>query len=230
MSAHVLWPERESLYDLMLLRATIGPAAFNSEKQNDPHDPSLCEWPPEYFDYAGFWFDDWPPCEIKTLSLDPSKGRDARHGDYSAYVCLGRDKHQVLHVEADLRRDRDSSVIVADGVEHVKRFGPEGFAVEVNQFQELLLVQFEEAARQAKIHLPIYTVENMVPKPVRIRRLGPYLHQHKMRFRRRSPGTLLLVQQLRDFGPASADAHDDGPDSLEQGLRIMIEIWNEQHS
>ena len=43
--AGVLWPERESLYDLMLLRATIGPAAFESEKQGNPRDPSRCEWP-----------------------------------------------------------------------------------------------------------------------------------------------------------------------------------------
>ena len=39
-----------TLYDLMKLRATIGVAAFASEKQSDPIDPSLCEWPSEYFE------------------------------------------------------------------------------------------------------------------------------------------------------------------------------------
>jgi hypothetical protein len=42
--AVVLWPEAESLYDLMCLRATIGSAAFAAEKQGDPVDPSVCEW------------------------------------------------------------------------------------------------------------------------------------------------------------------------------------------
>ena len=39
----VLWPQREPLYDLMVLRATVGAAAFGSEKQNYPVDPSACE-------------------------------------------------------------------------------------------------------------------------------------------------------------------------------------------
>ncbi len=54
--ALVLWPERESLYDLMCLRATIGNAPFASEKQRDPVNPERCEWDASYFDYMGFWF------------------------------------------------------------------------------------------------------------------------------------------------------------------------------
>ena len=38
--ADVLWPEREDLYSLMSLRASIGTGAFGSEKQNDPTDPT----------------------------------------------------------------------------------------------------------------------------------------------------------------------------------------------
>jgi hypothetical protein len=44
-----------------------------------------------------------------------------------------------------------------------------------------------------------------------------------LRFKTRSPGTALLVQQLQDFPLGD---HDDGPDALEQALRLMIELWN----
>ena len=138
--AVVLWPEAESLYDLMRLRATIGSGAFAAEKQGDPVDPSVCEWPSRYFDYPGFWFDEWPAhLELKTMALDPSKGEDAKQGDYSAYVKLGMDVNGVLYCEADLQR-RDSERIVADGVEHARLFAPDGFAVEINQFQQLFMV------------------------------------------------------------------------------------------
>ena len=73
----VLWPERESLYDLMLRRATNGIAAFNSEKQSSPLDPNLCEWPAEYFDGAHLWFDEWPKIQWKkkVLGVDLSLGK-----------------------------------------------------------------------------------------------------------------------------------------------------------
>src|SRR5262249_41953023 len=136
--ARVLWPERESLYQLMALRATIGPASFGSEKQGDPVNPAQCEWDSTYFDYPGFWFEKWPEdLRIKTLGLDPSKGTDAKSGDYSALVRLGWDRDGYLYCEADLAH-RPTPQVVDDGVEHVRQFRPDGFAIEINQFQELM--------------------------------------------------------------------------------------------
>jgi predicted phage terminase large subunit-like protein len=221
--AEALWPEQESLYALMCLRATIGPAAFASEKQGDPVNPEQCEWDANYFDYPGFWFDEWPSgLVLRTLGLDPSKGQDARHGDYSAFVKLGIDKNQNLYVEADLQR-RPTPQIVADGVEWVQQFRPDGFAIEINQFQELLVAELKRVGLQRKVHLPVYGLNNQVNKQVRIRRLGTYLAQRKFRFKARSGGTALLVDQLRDF---PVGEHDDGPDALEMALRVMIELWN----
>jgi predicted phage terminase large subunit-like protein len=220
----VLWPERESLYDLMKLRATIGTAAFASEKQCDPTDPEACEWPAEYFQWPGLWFDRWPAnLTVKTLALDPSKGKDARHGDYSAFVRLWRDTRGVLFLEADLRRDRAAERIVEDGVEHCRLFDPHGFVIESNVFQELLVVDFRRVSEREGLVLPLYTKDNTTPKEVRIRRLGPYLSQRLMRFKARSPGTQLLVQQLRDFPNGD---HDDGPDSAELALSLAIELFN----
>lgn len=53
--------------------------------------------------------------------------------------------------------------------------------------------------------------------------VGPYLAQRKLRFKSRSPGTALLIQQMRDFPVGD---HDDDPDALEMALRLMIDLWN----
>jgi predicted phage terminase large subunit-like protein len=218
-----LWPEREDLYSLMTLWASIGQAAFSSEKQNDPVNPELCEWPSEYFDHPAIWFDEWPQnLQVKTIALDPSKGKDAKHGDYSAFVKLGRDSRGVLYLEADLQR-RTTEQIVEDGIAHAKAFDPDGFAVEANQFQELLVEDFLRVARREKVHVTFHPYDNTVNKLVRIRRLTPYLAQRLVRFKRRSPGTQLLVQQLRDFPQG---AHDDAPDAAELALRLSIDLFN----
>ena len=64
-------------------------------------------------------------------------------------------------------------------------------------------------------------IVNHVSKPVRIRRLGPYLSSRRLRFKSASPGTRLLVEQLQTF-PLSD--HDDGPDALEMALRLAAEL------
>jgi len=71
--------------------------------------------------------------------------------------------------------------------------------------------------------VPVYPIDNTANKQVRIRRLGTYLAQRKLRFKSRSPGTALLIQQMRDFPVGD---HDDGPDALEMALRLMIELVN----
>lgn len=223
--AELLWPERESLYALMSLRATIGAPAFESEKQGNPVNPEACEWPADYFDGPGFWFEQWPDnLLVKVLSLDPSKGKDANRGDYAARVRIGVDRDLTVYVEADLKR-QPVPQLVAESVEDVRLFKPDGFAVEVNQFQELLASEMQRVAKEQQVHLPLYGVNNLVNKLVRIRRLGTYLAQRKLRFKSRSPGTALLVQQLKDFPVGD---HDDGPDALEQGVQTVCEILSER--
>jgi predicted phage terminase large subunit-like protein len=245
--AVVLWPEVEDLYTLMKMRVESGHAAFEREKQGVPVDPELCEWPEEYFG-EHIWFDGWEDCGfgiagcgleavnpqsenrnpksglvIKTMALDPSKGHDGRRGDYSAYVMLGIDAAGVVWIEADLAR-RATPQMVADGVAWCARFRPLAFGVEANQYQELLSGEIEaEFARQQVPPIPPAAIHNYANKQLRIRRLGPYLAQRRLRFLAGSASTNLLVEQLRDF---PAGAHDDGPDALEMALRLAEEIWH----
>jgi predicted phage terminase large subunit-like protein len=212
--AVVLWPEVEDLYTLMCMRVQSGRTAFEREKQNSPINPDQCEWPEAYFDET-IWFELWPDhLIVKTLALDPSKGNDARRSDYSAFVMLGVDRHGIIHVEADLAR-RPTPQIVADGAELIRRFQPDAFGVEANQFQDLLAAQFEVEFRRPSL------VDNRINKQVRIRRLGPYLASHRIRFKQSSPGTRLLVEQLQEFPIGD---HDDGPDALEMAVRLASQV------
>lgn len=219
--ARLLWPEQEDLYTLMCMRAESGGRAFEREKQNSPLDPELCEWPEEYFG-PDIWFSHWPgSLRVKVLALDPSKGADARRGDYSAYVMLGVDRQGVLYLEAHLAR-RNTLALVAEGVELYRQFAPDLFAVEANQFQELLGEMFQaEFRRQGLLGVRPVLVENHTNKQVRIRRLGPYLASGRMRFKSNSPGTRLLVDQMRTFPLGD---HDDGPDAAEMALRLAAEL------
>jgi predicted phage terminase large subunit-like protein len=221
--AIVLWPAVEDLYTLMSMRVESGRTAFEREKQNSPINPDLCEWPEAYFD-EGIWFQEWPDnLVVRTMALDPSKGADARRGDYSALVMLGVDRQGILYVEADLAR-RPTPELVAAATEWHRRFRPDVFAVEANQFQDLLVGQFEaEFRRQAILAARPVAMENRTAKEVRIRRLGPYLSSRRFRFRATSPATRLLVEQLEQFPIAD---HDDGPDALEMALRLAIEVIN----
>jgi predicted phage terminase large subunit-like protein len=219
--AILLWPAVEDLYTLMCMRAEGGRTAFEREKQNSPMNPDLCEWPEAYFDET-IWFDTWPAnLAVKTMALDPSKGSDSRRGDYSALVVLGVDRQGMLYVEADLAR-RPTPEIVAGGVEWFRRHQPDVFGVEANQFQDLLAGEFEQSfRRQGILAARPVPIENHTSKPVRIRRLGPYLSSHRVRFKTNSPGTKLLVEQLQEFPIAD---HDDGPDALEMALRLAVQI------
>ena len=137
----------------MCMRVESGRTAFEREKQNSPVNPDLCEWPEAYFDES-VWFDAWPAnLALKTMALDPSKGSDSRRGDYSALVVLGVDRQGMVYVEADLAR-RPTPEMVAAAAEWFRRFRPDVFAVEANQFQDLLAGEFEAEFRRQGIWLP----------------------------------------------------------------------------
>jgi len=132
-------------------------------------------------------------------------------------VMLGVDAQGILYVEADLRR-RPAEEIVAEGVEWFRRFRPDAFGCETNAWQDLLGVEFAaEFQRQGLLAVKPWGLNNHEPKVVRLRRLGPWLSQRRLRFKTASAGTDLLVEQLKDFPVGD---HDDGPDALEMAIRL----------
>ena len=233
-----LWPERHSLESLLAKKAA-SPYDWDSLYQQKPRAPGSTEWPESYFDGPVFWFDDWPELvtlELRVMALDPSKGRESKLADYQALILFGRDKWGGEWVQADLGKRPMTAGLALDGTELTEGmvetafdfaswFRPETLALEVNGFQELLQVPFRLVAAAKLEPLNISCVDNTVNKLVRIRRLGAPLAEGRMRFRR-TPGTRLLVEQLKQFPTAD---HDDGPDALEMVRRRSIELWNGRH-
>jgi predicted phage terminase large subunit-like protein len=116
---------------------------------------------------------------------------------------------------------RNTTVISETAIEIQRRFQPDWFGVEVNQFQQLLADNIRQLANERRVLVPLYTLDNRVNKLVRIRRLTPLLSQGRIRFKGDSPGARLLVEQLRDFPNGD---HDDGPDALEMAVRLAAEL------
>jgi predicted phage terminase large subunit-like protein len=222
-----LWPERFPVEDLEKIRVANA-WEWASQYQQNPRPEGGVEWPDDYFG-PHLWFDDWPKDIIlKVLSLDPSKGKTDKVGDFSAFVLLGLDKDGGLWADADLAQGRPVSrnpkdpgaSIVGDGLDLYTAWQPNAFVVEVNGFQELIADELVRQSKERKLWaLPtsLYGITNVLPKPTRIRSVGPHLARRELRIRN-TPGGRLLVQQLRDF---PVGEHDDAPDSLEMAVRMM---------
>lgn len=199
-----------------------GPARARQELDGAFCDVEGAEFPGEWF-RDDLWVSAFPEhMTLRVMYLDPSLGKDAAKGDYSAYVQLGRDPTGILYVSADLAR-RPTTQIVSDGIRLARGFTPlDAFGVETNAFQRLLADDLLRQSREQGIALPIYHVTNTTNKQDRIRRLTPYLSRGIVRFVE-GPGTRLLVQQLREF---PMGGHDDGPDGLEGALHVATEVVN----
>lgn len=181
------------------------------------------EWPPELWsDWVWVQPDKMPRLDeylVRVVAVDPSLGKKDKPGDYSAIVFLGVAR-DLLWVAADLQR-RPPYQIVQDTIRACDRWKPQFVGIEANQFQQLLVHEFErQTAGRFGIAWPTFQIDNRVPKLVRIRRLGQYISRRELRVLD-DPGGRLLVGQLMDFphGP-----HDDGPDALEMAIRLVLEL------
>jgi predicted phage terminase large subunit-like protein len=214
-----LWPEMYPAEKLEMVKASRTNYYWAAMYQQNPQAEASAEWPDSFFG-PSIWFTEWPHGPAcKAVALDPSKGKDAKFGDYSAFVLVAVDQAGTMYVDADLDI-RDTSIIVDTALEIQGRFRPDWFGLETNQFQELLATIILTECKNRQVMIPIYTMENTVKKEVRIRRLTPYLARGNIRFKGGSKGARLLVEQLRDFPNGD---HDDGPDALEMAIRLIVD-------
>ncbi len=179
-------------------------------------DVAGAEWPADYFT-DDIWLASWPSrFNQSAIAVDPSLGKSDKYGDYSAVVFAGV-VDGIIYVDAVLFRAR-ADMVVARTIEMYAEHEPDVIAVETNQFQALLIPEFQRQARERGIGpLPLEPIINHISKNVRIRNVGFYLGPHEIRFRK-TPGCELLVEQLREFPEGR---YDDGPDALEMALRTI---------
>lgn len=217
----VLWEEKLSYYDLMVMRVSEGEASFNSEEQNEPINPEDClfieEWL-EYYNEAEMNFKD---SAFQFFGfVDPSLGK-SKKSDFSAIITLAKHKASgyMYVLDADIER-RHPDKIISDVLEKEiwlrKTYG-HGFkklGAEVNQFQWFLKEELAKASAKAGLYLPIEEVQQTSDKTLRIQTLQPDIKNHYIKFNARHKR---LLEQLLHFPMAS---HDDGPDALE-GARTI---------
>lgn len=224
--ATLLWPEKESLYDLMCMRASIGHAAFDAEKQNNPRDPSKCEFPEEWFDDERFYTE--LPKDVGRITVgynDPSKGGKAgKKRDYSPIITLHfYPSLRLCYVEADCRKipvtQLTDSIIDWHKAVHYDAFG-----IETNGFQELLGNELSGKMLERNTLFTVIPVENYgVNKNVRISRLSVWLQRGFFRYKRGCPYTKILLKCLLEHPFAT---YDDPPDAMEGALRVLTMVSN----
>jgi predicted phage terminase large subunit-like protein len=214
-----LWPEVFTKERLETVKATRTNYYWQAMYQQNPQAEGSVEWPDSFFG-PDIWFNEWPDSWLcKAVALDPSKGTESKFGDYSAFAMI-MVSGGIVYVDADLSI-RNTAVICETAVEIHKRFQPDWFGVETNQFQQLLAEDLQRRAQEREVLMSLFGINNQVNKLVRIRRLTPLLSQRRIRFKGDSPGARLLVEQMRDFPNGD---HDDGPDALEMAVRLASEL------
>lgn len=221
----VLWEEKLSYYDLMVMRVSEGEASFNSEEQNEPINPDDCLFMEEWFDYyneAEVNFGD-PAFDFFGF-IDPSLGKTKR-SDFSAIVTLAKHKASgyMYVVDADIER-RHPDRIIADVLAKERWLrasfghGYRKLGAETNQFQWFLKEELAKASAKAGLYLPIEEVQQTSDKVMRIQTLQPDVKNKYIKFNRRHKR---LLEQMTQF---PMGAHDDGPDALEGARSIAKKV------
>lgn len=201
----------------------VGPRAFAQEYDAQFVDMEGSEFSGYYFQMPDFWFDRWPDesdIRLRVVALDPSKGKTDK-SDFSAFVMLALTHDGHVYVDAEVER-MDVRRITEESFRINQMFKPDGFGVEINQFQELLQFNIDDLARKNGVIMPLHGINHSDNKITRIRAtLTPHLSRGELHFKRGSRGTKKLVSQLQEF---PIGKHDDGPDALEMGLTLLRKL------
>jgi predicted phage terminase large subunit-like protein len=209
--AEVSWPGVRPFPDLMILRARIGDAAFDSEQQNDPISESDA-----LFGKITFWVErqrDW----IFLGACDPSLGKANKGRDPSALLVGGfsRETGKLDVIEALIRR-RLPDLIIEDIIALQAEYHCLRWAVESVQFQEFFRTELVKRSAARGVPVPAVPVVPIADKSLRIERLQPHVANGLIRL---SPAQTGLIDQMRHYPLVD---HDDGVDALEMLWTLAV--------
>lgn len=224
----VLWEEKLSYYDLMVIRISEGEASFNSEIQNDPIDPENCTFQEEWFDY---WDDDGKtppdfsdPRFVFIGANDPSLGKNKK-SDTSSIFALAKDTSTgyIYVVIADISK-RKPDQIIEDALEASRRLKRDfkrpyyKFGVETVQFQYYFAEIMRQRAAEAGEYLPIEEINSVQNKDARIQSLQPFVKNGYIKFSKRHK---TLQKQMTEYPMGK---NDDGPDGLQMAVALALSV------
>ncbi len=219
----VLWEEKWSYYDLMVMKLSEGVASFNSEIQNEPINPEDCLFNPEWFEYYNKEQIDFKSKDFIFFgAVDPSLAK-SKNSDTSAIVILAKNiKTGYLYVlKASIER-RKPDIIIEDIINiHKKLINEYGkgfslFGVEEVQFQSFFKDVLKKECLKQKIYLNVEGIKNTINKITRIESLQPYIKNGYIKFNKEDK---TLLTQLEQFPLAK---YDDGADALEMVVKLAI--------
>lgn len=234
--AEVLWPDGEPYYELMVQQLKMGAAAFASEKQNEPFDPSRqilhpekcqrfkvyfpsdADWPREYDhpqDRHGFVlaFGDKLIHSNKLNIIafhDPAMAAEKK-SDYAAIVICAQDASGYIYIlDVWLKKEAPDRQIKA-ALRLYQKWQVNTLYFEAVLFSKLFKPLYgQEIEKQKLQNVRIVGVDQHKNKEFRINTLEPYFENGVLRLNEKLDGNFL--DQLRLFPTAD---HDDGPDALQ---------------
>lgn len=224
----VLWEQKLSYYDLMVIRVSEGEASFSSEIQNEPIDPESCTFQEEWFD---FYDDDGKtppdfsePRFIFVGSNDPSLGKNKK-SDTSSIFAIAKDVQTgyMYVVIADIAK-RKPDQIIEDAIENSRRLKRDykrpyyQFGVETVQFQYYFAEIMRQKSAEVGEFLPIVEINSTQNKDARIQSLQPFVKNGYIKFSKKHK---TLLKQMMEYPMGK---NDDGPDGLQMGVKLALDI------
>lgn len=227
----VLWPEGEPYEYLIKMLINEGQASFNSEKQNEPHDPTrqlfdmknasrfTSHWDEEG-KFAGLIRGDDKPVPAHAITEiiafhDPALGENVA-SDYAAIVVAAKDINGYYYcLDAWIEKAKPERQIRQAFVLQ-KKWKFDRLYLEDNHFQKLLKQNYKEMQEQyPEQRLRVIGVHQHHNKEDRISTLEPLIvNQHLLFAQDLNPR---LINQMTLF-PTS---HDDGPDALHGAIEQL---------
>lgn len=222
--AAVLWPEEQGLWKMMQ-EFWSDPAAFYSERQNEPRDPTKqifdvdrfarCTFDGQLIREASGRLVDLRTCVVGIV-LDPVPAKSQR-GDFAAVVMMARDREGYRYVlRCVLRRCAPSEqrAIVWDMWKQAGATDKVRVGVEGNGFQRMFDEDFERDREERREAGEVWSLDptmivSTTNKEDGIAALEPACVNGWLQFDEALPRELL--DMFRDFPGAS---HDDGPDAI----------------
>jgi predicted phage terminase large subunit-like protein len=238
----VLWPERESYYDLMQMRLVEGESSFWLEKMNDPlgdtaylfkmDEAAYCSVTPMGIVRHGGTVVPWVDVTELCMAYDPTPPKEElRDSDYAAVPVLAQDRTGYLYVlETYLKREPSSDAQILHIVDLAWRWDCKLLSVETNGFASLLTANIREAVRARALaehtlefDVQIVPLQNMRSKILRIKSLETLVANGWLQFNKALPQEALT--QFAQFIPVEGAGHDDFPDAVEMAIRTIRHQW-----